>query len=309
MTDPVELIRRGVVAICRVPVERFNDKHWGAAAVAAGLLAGDRSLPAETRAAIVAQADRMVEQQSAWFPTADPTDDPSLATGSTPASVADAVEALSTTAGRLHLLGHDVIFASLALRAMADHPELTSPSNVAGLVHSIRFAGGRGPGGPFPGWDDPGSIEVGPRGRHPRGRHVQPTGRLHVERVRRSRCGVRRPGPRRRPTPGHPRPRPRDARPARPSASCPGRPPGPSGLPEAAGSPAPRSAPGRSRSGSMAPTSGRPTTGAAISAVARTGSSATCSRWRWPGRSSSRWPSAGAVEAAGPMLATTMVIT
>ena len=150
-TDPAELVRRGVAAMCGVANAHFNDKHWGAAVVAAGLLAGRQPMSAAARSALIVQAVRLMDSKAEWFP-------PPIDAG--PGDTADVVTALAKSAASLNALGHDTIFAALALRAMSDQPDLTTSANVEALVSMIEFATTLAPGGRFPGWDDPAIVRV-----------------------------------------------------------------------------------------------------------------------------------------------------
>jgi hypothetical protein len=150
-TEPVTLISVGVAAVCGVANTEFNNKHWGAAAIAAGLLAGEQSPSTAARSAITKQAERLMTSKAAWFP-------PPVQSG--PGDIGDVVAALTKTAATLNLLGHDTIFAALTLRAMSDHPELATSANIDALVTMVEFARTQGPGGPFSGWEDPGGVLV-----------------------------------------------------------------------------------------------------------------------------------------------------
>ena len=48
------------------------------------------------------------------------------------------LEQLSLHIGELRSGGHDAIFASLVLRVLRDHPELSTPKVVEGVVHMLR---------------------------------------------------------------------------------------------------------------------------------------------------------------------------
>jgi hypothetical protein len=150
-TEPADLISLGVAAMCGVPTTNFNDKHWGAAVIAAGLLARDPGMPPMARSAMIAQAERLSKAKSEWFP-------PPVEAGT--GDLSDVVVALTNTAGSLNLLGNDTTFATLALRALSDQPELATSANVEALVNMVEFAATRGPGGPFVGWDDPEGVIV-----------------------------------------------------------------------------------------------------------------------------------------------------
>lgn len=73
-------------------------------------------------------------------------------------------EALSTSLDTLHESGHNVIFASIALRALHDHPVHATSSVTTGIEQLIRaFAGtyaGRGYYGKEKGWLKGGEVEL-----------------------------------------------------------------------------------------------------------------------------------------------------
>ena len=150
-TEPAELIRMGVAAMCGVGNADFNDKHWGAAVIAAGLLASEQPMSPAARSALIVQAERLADSKAEWFPSP-------VSAG--PGEAADVVAALAKSAASLNVLGHDTIFAPLALRAMSDQPDLATSANVEALVSMVEFATTLGPGGPFAGWDDPSAVLV-----------------------------------------------------------------------------------------------------------------------------------------------------
>ena len=150
-TEPAELVRMGVAAMCGVANAHFNEKHWGAAVIAAGLLASEQAMSPAARSALIVQAERLADSKTEWFPS--PVD-------AGPGDAAHVVAALAKSAASLNVLGHDTIFATLVLRAMANHPDLATSANVEALVSMVEFATTLGPGGPFAGWDDPSTVLV-----------------------------------------------------------------------------------------------------------------------------------------------------
>ena len=143
--------------MCAVPNAEFNEKHWGAAVMAAGFLGAGAGLPPDAVTAMVSEAERLIDANASWFgrstvggASGDPGD---------PGAV---VAALAEPPWTLNLLGHDTIFAALALRAMRDQPELATAATVEAIVCMVGFARTRGPGGPFPGWEDPAAVAVAP---------------------------------------------------------------------------------------------------------------------------------------------------
>ena len=60
--------------------------------------------------------------------------------------------ALSNNIGQLRAIGHNVIFATLALKVLKDEPLLCTYPLVEAIVKLVSQFHGAGPGGPFPGW-------------------------------------------------------------------------------------------------------------------------------------------------------------
>ena len=147
-----DLLADGVTALCQVDPEAFNQAHWGAAVVAACLLAEDPLLEPAAAQPMLAQATRMRTEMARFFPPRTPS------RRADPGGVAQLV---ANHAGRLSVLGHDVIFSALALTAMARHSELATTANVEGLAALVSSIQAQGPGGPFPGWDDPSLVSPG----------------------------------------------------------------------------------------------------------------------------------------------------
>jgi len=81
-------------------------------------------------------------------------------------------DALSANIGKTRQSGHNVIFASLAIRALRDHPEYATPSIVAGIRQLIEQFNGAGPGrgyyGKQRGWIIGNRAPLQPDDRFPR---------------------------------------------------------------------------------------------------------------------------------------------
>lgn len=71
---------------------------------------------------------------------------------------------LNESIEELRQSGHNVIFASIAIRALLDHPELATPEIVRGICKLIsafhRVSGGRGYFGKELGWINAGKVEL-----------------------------------------------------------------------------------------------------------------------------------------------------
>ncbi len=74
----------------------------------------------------------------------------------TPNAIRSIAEALQTNVGQTRQSGHNIIFASIAIRALHDHPEFATPQVVAGirkLIEGFNNAhAGRGYYGKEKGW-------------------------------------------------------------------------------------------------------------------------------------------------------------
>ena len=142
----------GLAALARVRRRHWNAGHYGAAVLAAYFFAEEQGLDAAAAAALAAQLDRLIARHPELF--APPPD------RSGGGDVAPVAASLRRTIGGLHAIGHNVIFATLALKACARRPELATPDHVAGLVALLDQFDGCGPGRPFYGWDDPASVRL-----------------------------------------------------------------------------------------------------------------------------------------------------
>lgn len=138
--------------------------HLGAAVVAGYLLSEDHvELPDEVHAGVQGELDRILGGEEAiWFkekqagitipelfepfPDEEPQQD----------QIDTIAQALDGNIATMHQSGHNVIFASIALRTLRDHPANAAPSVVSGICRLIkRFDGatpGRGNLGEGKGW-------------------------------------------------------------------------------------------------------------------------------------------------------------
>jgi hypothetical protein len=127
--SPAERLARGLFALSRGH-RTWVEGHSGAAVIASHYFCLDNGLDERTTAAVGANADAFIAGLPAEFPVVDPG--PGTAD---PASIA---EELDLHVHELRSGGHDAIFATLALRALRDLPELATPSVVGGILHIIR---------------------------------------------------------------------------------------------------------------------------------------------------------------------------
>ena len=128
-------------------------------------------LPEAVDRGITGELDRVIAGEEAiWFNAkkagVTPTElfDPFPQEEADPDSIPSIVAALQKNVGTLRQSGHNVIFASLAVRALMDHEELATPSIVSGVVKLIegfnRAPAGRGYYGKQTGWKTGGNVEL-----------------------------------------------------------------------------------------------------------------------------------------------------
>lgn len=131
--DPTRkrLLWLGLNALARAhELSYFTDGHRGASLVSAHLLGEQHSLPAEVRARIEQLFDL------SWAPTklcqSFPDEEP------TPDQITKIGEALVEGRGVLREVGHNAIFAMLAIKAFRLLPEAATPKRIEGVCNLIR---------------------------------------------------------------------------------------------------------------------------------------------------------------------------
>lgn len=133
LTDK-RLVLLGLNALARAPeMNYFADGHRGAAMISAHLLCVDNKLDDAAAARIVELFDLNWASSKLCqpFPDADPD----------PKAVEKVGLALADGSGVLREVGHDAIFAMLAIKAFRMMPELATPQRVDGvckLIHSFK---------------------------------------------------------------------------------------------------------------------------------------------------------------------------
>jgi hypothetical protein len=120
----------GLDALSRAcEMDYFADGHRGAAIVAAHFLCRENDV--EQRAAdVIAE---MIDAHWTQTPLCEPFPDEEAR----PELVGRIVESLDRSVGRLREVGHNVIFASLALKAIRRMPEAATPARIEGICKLI----------------------------------------------------------------------------------------------------------------------------------------------------------------------------
>lgn len=163
-------LERGLTALSRASKTDANHGHWGAAVLAAYYFAEENELSVGAAAAHRAQVDKLIGRFETYF-------EPLPAARPEPDLRAEIGLALSGNIDGLRAIGHNVIFSTLALRALRDEPALCTPPIVEGILDLVRSYDPEGPGSVFPGftqreiddvvaeppkvplsWDDPSAL-------------------------------------------------------------------------------------------------------------------------------------------------------
>lgn len=186
-------VEMGVRAMARAHLAGAMSGHLGAAVIAGGFIAEQHpELDPGVRAGIEAELDRIIAGESvfarkgdadagsAWMFAPFPEDErrePAAgeATGGPAADVDERVApiavALSANIDHARSSGHNVIFASIALRALTDHPALATPVVVDGVRALVatfdRGSPGSGYYGPDRGRVDGRDVRLPPAGDFP----------------------------------------------------------------------------------------------------------------------------------------------
>ena len=167
-------VLKGLRGLSRAGQVNAMAGHLGAAVVAGYLFGEDNvGLPDEVHAGVQLELDRILAGEEAiWFnqkqagvtipelfepfPDEEPQED----------QIDTIAQALDGNIATMHQSGHNVIFASIAIRALRDHPANTTPSVVSGVCRLIeRFDGatpGRGNLGKGKGWISGEHVRLSP---------------------------------------------------------------------------------------------------------------------------------------------------
>jgi len=125
-----EYLARGLAALSDAHKRGWLQGHSGAAVLATYYFCKENALDERTTHALGKQIDAFIAKNPEEFPAPDP--------GRGTADAGRIVEQLDGQITELRAGGHDVIFASLALRALRDLPEYATPSIVDGVCALLK---------------------------------------------------------------------------------------------------------------------------------------------------------------------------
>ncbi|MCC9607903.1 hypothetical protein LOC68_02760 [Blastopirellula sp. JC732] len=157
-------LQSGVAALARAHRGGTMAGHLGAAVVAGYFYGEDHAdLPDEVYQGIEGELDRVIAgEESIWWNVKqagiEPADlfAPLEQEEATPEGIDSIADALAKNVGQLRQSGHNVIFASIGIRALQDHPDFATPQTIVGirkLTEGFQKANaGRGYFGKEKGW-------------------------------------------------------------------------------------------------------------------------------------------------------------
>jgi hypothetical protein len=125
----------GLAALADAHRRGWLEGHYGAAVLATYYFCKESQLDERATAAVAQQIDAYIASDPEQFPAPDP--------GPGRADPALVAERLDTQISDLRAGGHDVIFASLVLRALRDAPEQATPRVVDGICELLRVLAAR----------------------------------------------------------------------------------------------------------------------------------------------------------------------
>lgn len=157
-------LQKGLAALAQAHTVGSMSGHLGAAVLAGYFVGEDHAdLDDPVHDGLRHELDRIIEgEETIWYNLKKSKlsiQEMFLATPgehSAERTIPEIAEALTSSIGSLKQSGHNVIFGSLALRALHDHPEMASPQTIDGIVRLMHqfdhAAAGRGYYGKERGW-------------------------------------------------------------------------------------------------------------------------------------------------------------
>ena len=166
-----QYLAKGLSGLARAHRASIMAGHLGAAVVTGYFFGEDQpDLDERVYAGIGRELERILHGEESWFDpkkagvTVAELFEPFPDEPSREGQIERIVTALANNIGELHESGHNVIFASIAIRAIADHPRYATPSMVEGICKLIAgFDGtypGRGYYGAKRGWMDGDQVSL-----------------------------------------------------------------------------------------------------------------------------------------------------
>ncbi len=146
-------LHAGITGLSRAGDQDPNNGHFGAAVIAAYYFCAENQLSQVVQQQIAKQLDQMIAKYSDLFV-------PFTKENSQLELIKKVENAIDSNIETLHAIGHNVIFASLALKALKQTPQMITPSISDGIARLLYAFSSQGPGGPFYGWEDISKVTV-----------------------------------------------------------------------------------------------------------------------------------------------------
>jgi hypothetical protein len=125
---PLRYLEAGLAALANTWRGYWGNGHFGAAAIAAYFFAHELELDEPTRAGLQAELDAFQAEGKEFFGVETPKGE------ATPERVPEIAKSLEECIDGLRGAGHNVIFASLALKAFHHAPALAKPQWIDGII-------------------------------------------------------------------------------------------------------------------------------------------------------------------------------
>lgn len=180
-----EYLQKGVHGLANAHKAGTMAGHLGAAVAAGYFFGEDQSdLPDDVFDGVKGEIERIIRGEEAiWFNAQQagvtPTElfQPLPQAKATPDAIHSIAEALERNVGQTRQSGHNIIFASIALRGLHDHPDFATPQVIAGirkLIEGFNNAhAGRGYYGKEKGWLSGNQVKLPAEETFPAPRNVQ----------------------------------------------------------------------------------------------------------------------------------------
>jgi hypothetical protein len=125
-----EYLAKGITGLARAVDHSWAQGHFGCAVIATYFLCAENDLPEPTVKGLQVELDKMIASRSHLFMPIETTD-------GCAELLRDIPEALSGSVSKLCPGGHNVIYASLALKALKRMPEMITPEIIGGIRRLI----------------------------------------------------------------------------------------------------------------------------------------------------------------------------
>jgi hypothetical protein len=136
---------KGITGLSRASQGSPMEGHYGPTVIAAYYFCRENDLDKKTEKAVQKQIDQLISKFEPFFISL-PAEDPE------PGAISHIIQPLDVNVHELRAIGHNVIFSTLAIKALHDPPSLEIPLTIKKICTLIEGFDQASRGGPFPGW-------------------------------------------------------------------------------------------------------------------------------------------------------------